>query len=253
MIRIKIIAFVFISAVSFSLSAQQKMYNASMFGIRSDGTTLNTRSIQKAIDYISENGGGRLMFYVGRYRTGTIWLKSNVTIELREGAALMASTSPYDYEHINGKAALIIAQDQQNISITGQGLIEGEGIIVNQHINEQTAKGNLPKGQESFRPALIYIDKCSTISIDGILLENAVGNVQEYTKSTRITLKNITVKNKQNVPSKGIVLDACSDVNVTDSFIDTSSTPLLLRGSSSKNVKVHNSITANGKKIQAQH
>ena len=54
-----------------------KDYQMTMFGIKSDGTTMNTRSIQKAIDFISENGGGRLMFSVGRYLTGSIHLKSN--------------------------------------------------------------------------------------------------------------------------------------------------------------------------------
>ena len=43
------------------------IYNASLFGIKSNGTTLNTTSIQKAVDYISEKGGGTLRFYVGRY------------------------------------------------------------------------------------------------------------------------------------------------------------------------------------------
>ena len=60
------------------LSVQAKDYPASLFGIYSDGTTLNTRSIQYAVDYIHSNGGGRLVFYVGRYLTGSIHLKSNV-------------------------------------------------------------------------------------------------------------------------------------------------------------------------------
>jgi polygalacturonase len=67
-----------------ALHLQAKDYNASMFGAKSNGTTLNTSSIQKGIDYISENGGGRLVFYVGRYLTGTIYLKSNVTIHRQE-------------------------------------------------------------------------------------------------------------------------------------------------------------------------
>ena len=41
-----------------------KDYQMTMFGIKSDGTTMNTRSIQKAIDFISESGGGRLVFTV---------------------------------------------------------------------------------------------------------------------------------------------------------------------------------------------
>ena len=68
----------------YSASLLAKDYNASLFGIKSNGTTLNTTSIQKTIDYINENGGGRLVFYVGRYLTGTIHLKSNVTIQLED-------------------------------------------------------------------------------------------------------------------------------------------------------------------------
>jgi polygalacturonase len=68
------------------LQSSAKDYPASLFGINSDGVTLNTRSIQFGIDYIHQQGGGRLLFDVGRYLTGSIHLKSNVTIHLLEGA-----------------------------------------------------------------------------------------------------------------------------------------------------------------------
>ncbi len=51
-----------------------KDYQMTMFGIKSDGTTMNTRSIQKAIDFISESGGGRLVFTV---RTLSDWQYSS--------------------------------------------------------------------------------------------------------------------------------------------------------------------------------
>jgi len=69
---ITVLTFLFCSTI-----ITAKDYNASMFGIKSNGTTLNTNSIQKGIDFISANGGGRLVFYVGRYLTGTIYLKSH--------------------------------------------------------------------------------------------------------------------------------------------------------------------------------
>ena len=52
---------IFLTVILFCAGLQllAKDYNASMFGVRSNGTTLNTSSIQKGIDYISENGGGR--------------------------------------------------------------------------------------------------------------------------------------------------------------------------------------------------
>ena len=62
------------------LSAQAQIHQASSFGVKSDGVTLNTRSIQAAIDYISSHGGGVLELSVGRYLTGSIFLKDNVEL-----------------------------------------------------------------------------------------------------------------------------------------------------------------------------
>jgi polygalacturonase len=104
-----------------------KDYNASLFGIKSDGVTLNTPSIQKAIDFISEKGGGKLKFYVGRYLTGTVQLKSNVIIELNEGAVLVGTTSIYDYSGVNGTKALLIAEGQKNIGVLGKGVSKDRG------------------------------------------------------------------------------------------------------------------------------
>lgn len=115
-----------------------KDYQMTMFGIKSDGTTMNTRSIQKAIDFISENGGGRLVFTVGRYLTGSIHLKSNVTIHLGEGAVLVGSTNPYDYDmELKAWYGLILANKQNNIGITGKGVIDGRGReLANNFINQ---------------------------------------------------------------------------------------------------------------------
>ncbi len=98
--------------------------NASQFGVRSNGTTLNTRSIQAAIDYLAEQGGGTLIFSVGRYLTGSLHLRSNVDIELREGAILVGSPNLYDYDAYAGKNALIIAEKVKNCRIFGLGVIE---------------------------------------------------------------------------------------------------------------------------------
>ena len=115
-IRIGCIVAIFLSI---SVSYAQNAYNASKFGIKSDGITMNTRSIQKAIDWVAEQGGGELTFWVGRYLTGSIHLKSNVTIRLQEGAVLLGSTNPYDYDKICGTYALIIGEKCDNIQIVG--------------------------------------------------------------------------------------------------------------------------------------
>ena len=108
------------------LQVGAKDYPASLFGIHSDGVTLNTRSIQFAIDYIQQQGGGRLVFDVGRYLSGSIHMKSNVTIHLLEGAVLLGVLNPFDYDR-KTFTAFILGQDQQNIGITGKGVIDGQG------------------------------------------------------------------------------------------------------------------------------
>ncbi len=73
-----------------------------------------------------KEGGGRLVFYVGRYLTGSIHMRSNVSIHLNEGAILVGSLNPFDYDK-NGWTALIFARDIKNIAITGLGVIDGQG------------------------------------------------------------------------------------------------------------------------------
>src|SRR5580693_4413666 len=107
-------------------------YPASTFGIRSDGVTLNTRSIQYAVDFIHDRGGGRLVFEVGRYLTGSIHLKSDVGLELNEGAVLLGSLNPFDYDkggpmEKSRFTALLLGDGQRNISIGGGGVIDGRG------------------------------------------------------------------------------------------------------------------------------
>src|ERR1700745_260758 len=107
----------FFVAVTFCFECFQcttKDYSASLFGIYSDGVTLNTRSIQFAIDYIHKEGGGRLVFDVGKFLTGSIHLRSNVTLHLLEGAVIVGSLNPFDYDQ-QRFTALILSEDQQNI------------------------------------------------------------------------------------------------------------------------------------------
>ena len=102
------------------LTMAAKDYAVTDFGAVADGTTLNTRTIQHAIDYIHRQGGGRLVFAPGKYLTGTIYLKSNVTLHLEGGATLLGSTNPWDYDKnpIVNWMSMIFAVHQQHVGIT---------------------------------------------------------------------------------------------------------------------------------------
>ena len=100
------------------------LYKASLFGCKSNGTTLNTTSIQHAIDHIASQGGGTLVFEVGRYLTGSIHLRQGVNIQLNEGAILVASPNIHDYDTADGTPTLIIGSPDGQSRICGLGFVQ---------------------------------------------------------------------------------------------------------------------------------
>lgn len=234
----------------FSLSISAKDYKASLFGVKSDGVTLNTGSIQYAIDFISKNGGGRLVFYVGRYLTGSFYLKPNVTIQLEEGAVLVAFHSVYDYFDLNGNKAVILADNIENIGISGKGVIEGNGNAVLKSIREQMKKGYLEESEAQAKPALINFNECTNVTLDGIILRDACGDVQVYSGCKNVQINNITVESTSLPDSKGIVISGCNGFTLSDSYFETSGTELS-SNDISKNVSVNGTVNSKGKKIKA--
>ena len=100
------------------------LYKASLFGCKSNGTTLNTTSIQHAIDHIASQGGGTLVFEVGRYLTGSIHLRQGVNIQLNDGAILVASPNIHDYDTADGTPTLIIGSPDGQSRICGLGFVQ---------------------------------------------------------------------------------------------------------------------------------
>ncbi|AWO01979.1 glycoside hydrolase [Chitinophaga alhagiae] len=240
---------------------QAKDYPASLFGIFSDGVTLNTRSIQYAIDYIHNNGGGRLVFHVGRYLTGSIHLKSNVSIQLQEGAGLIGSLNPWDYDR-KIFTALIFAYDQENIAITGQGFIDGRGRYIARNIVDMIHKGLIKDGfrydrpEAESRPMLINFRGCSNVLVRGVTLKNSSSWVQTYDQCKTVHLDSITVDSKAYWNNDGIDIVDCEDVKITNSYIDADDDGICLKSHDAakacKNVLIENCTvrsSANGIKF----
>lgn len=243
---------------------QAKDYKASFFGIESNGTTLNTRSIQKAIDYIHENGGGRLVFYVGRYLTSTVYLKSDVTIHLEEGAILVGSTNPFDYDRQGYWTSLIFAFDQTNIGITGKGVIDGQGYKVANNVLSMVHRGVIEdpndllydRPREGIRPQNIYFKGCRNVTIRDILLKDPASWNQQYDQCTNVLIENITVDSKSYWNNDGVDIVDCDSVIVRNSYFDAADDGICLKSHSAdhvcQNVFIHNNTvrtSANGIKF----
>ena len=239
-----------------------KEYRASMFGIKSNGTTLNTTSIQQAIDYIHGTGGGTLVFYVGRYLTGTINMKSNVTIRLEEGAILVGSPNIYDYNISVPNCALVYAANAQNIGITGKGVIDGQGREVAYSLLDQVHKGLLEDALKYDRPAQrrpkgIYFRECNNVEIKGIVIRNAAEWVQTYDQCQNLKIDGITVESKAFWNNDGLDIVDCKDVWITNSFIDASDDAICFKSHDPakmcENITVRNCVarsSANGIKFR---
>lgn len=224
-----------------SLPCLAKDYPASLFGIYSDGVTLNTRSIQFGIDYIHQQGGGRLVFDVGRFLTGSIHLKSNTTLHLLEGAVLLGGLNPMDYDRM-GYTALIFGHDQKNIAITGKGVIDGQGRQVVRNVAAMVHKGLIKdafrndRPEVEIRPMLIYLRSCENVLIMGVTVRNAAAWVQTYDQCKNLRIDSITVDSRAFWNNDGIDIVDCDSVAVTNSYIDAADDGICLKSHDPKMV-----------------
>lgn len=225
--------FVFIALFFGVLNISAKEYYASQFGIKSNGTTLNTTSIQKAIDFISEEGGGKLIFKVGRYMTGSIFLKSNVTIELGEGAILVGSPNPYDYQKNDWAPGFICANGAENIAITGLGVIDGNGREVANNYLSQIANGfindPLKLGRPADRPHAILFVNCKNVEVSGINVRSSACWTFTVDRCVDLHIDGVTIDSRAFWNNDGIDIVDCTNAVIENCFVNASDDGICLK------------------------
>ncbi|MDR1454522.1 MAG: glycoside hydrolase [Tannerella sp.] len=205
-----------------------KDYDVRDFGAVNDGIFINSRIIQHAIDYVHASGGGRLVFYPGTYVTGSIYLKSNVTLHLEQGATLLGSTNPWDYvkDASVGWKSMIFAIRQENVAITGGGTIDGRGFITANNLVRYIHKGifddplKLDRPNETNRPENIYFRECVNVTITGITLKDPASWNQTYDQCRNVYVDGITADCKSYWNNDGIDIVDCDGVVIKNSFFD---------------------------------
>ena len=120
-------------------------YDVRSYGALGDGKHLDSPAIQKAIDAAAAAGGGTVSFPAGTYLSFSIRLKSHIGLHFQQGAVLLAATPDktlgsydapepnewdmfQDFGHSHWQNSLIWGIGLEDISITGPGLINGEGL-----------------------------------------------------------------------------------------------------------------------------
>jgi len=235
-------------------------------GAKGDGETLNTVSIQKAIDHCAETGGGTIVFPPGRYLTGTLFLKDHVHLNVSAGAALLGSPNVEDYPaKMNGfpsrtdrycSRALIRGENLQDIGIWGQGILDGQGALFRDKkasgedferlTGEYEGQGRYTPHEGYFdRPYLIQFVSCRQILIEGVKLRDSAMWMQHYLNCDFVTVRGIDVYNHVGRNNDMIDIDCCRNVTVSDCVGDTDDDALTLKstgGRPTENVTITNCI-----------
>ncbi len=191
------------------------------FGATGNGATPDTAAIQAAIDACANCGGGTVRIPAGRYLTGTLYLRDNITLHLDPGAVLLGSQNPNDYPLTMNRwqgveqvtyAPLIAGRGLKNISITGRGTIDGQG--------EFWWWAHRQKKLAYPRPRLISFTECSNVLIEGVTLTNSPAWTVNPVRCENVNIRGLTIVNPPDSPNTdGINPDSCRFVRISDCHI----------------------------------
>ena len=237
---------------------KNKDYLITKYGAKTDGKTLATDAIKKAIDECSKKGGGRVVIPAGEFLTGAVHLKSNVNLYISKGATLKFSMNPKDYlpivhtrwegMELMHLSPFIYAYEQENIAVTGEGTLDGQGKsffwkwhgnpryggdpnVISQkdaraRLYEMMDKG-VPVEQRIFggekdylRPQFIQPYKCKNVLIEGVKIVDSPMWEIHPVLSENVTVRKVHI-NSHGPNNDGCDPESCKDVLIEDCYFDT--------------------------------
>lgn len=222
-------------------SISHKDYDIRSYGAIPDSTTLNTKAIQDAIDAAAKAGGATVVVPAGIYVTGVLHLKSNVELHLDSGATLLGTEKRLAYGR-HDASALIVAEGQRHIAITGRGVIDGQAGKLLKNLDSLLRAGIISDDEwqtynawhqkrpaERNRPKIINFKNCDSVRIAGITLKNSSDWVQRYQQCTHLVISGITVQSTAFLNNDGIDLVDCQHAVVSGCNINAADDGICLK------------------------
>ncbi|MEI8289141.1 MAG: glycosyl hydrolase family 28 protein [Verrucomicrobiota bacterium] len=205
-----------------------QVFEIRQFGAVGDGKVADTAAIQKAIEAASAAGGGTVNFSPGTYLSGSIRLKSHVKLHLEPGATLLGSPQRFDYRKLNFYA-LVWADNETDIGITGKGVIDGQGKILAKGYELPVTQGKWPDAREGERPVIINFRNCQRVTMRDVTLRESACWVQLYRDCNDVSIENIKVRTMAAITNDGLDIDGCKDVVVRGCDIDSEDDGICLK------------------------
>jgi polygalacturonase len=217
------------------------------YGAVADNKSDCTDAFKRAIAAAHEIGGGRVVVPPGSFVTGPIHLKSNVNLYLSDGAIVNFFVDPNRYMPVvmtryegiecMNYSPLVYAYEQENIAITGQGVLNGQASDRNwwrwkrTQADDVKRLGNLgkrgvPVAQRVFgagthlRPNMIQPYKCRNVLIEGVTIKNSPMWHIHPVLSTNVIVRNVRVIG-HGPNNDGCDPESCSDVLIEGCSFDT--------------------------------
>ena len=201
-------------------------------GAVGDGVRMNTTAIQSAVDACSKRGGA-VFFPPGAYLSGTIVLKSGVTLHLSPGSVLRGSTRLADYpsrvpamrsyaDNYTDKS-LIYAENVHDVGIEGRGVIDGQGGAF--------------KGDYKLRPYTLRFIGCRNVWVSDVALRDSPMWVQHYLGCENVSIRGVEVRSRVNLNNDGIDIDSCERVRISDCDVWTGDDSIVLKSTTARPCK----------------
>ncbi len=208
---------------SCNLQASNTSYNVRDYGAKGDGKTVDSESINKAIEAAANAGGGTVYFPTGTYLSYSIRLKSHIALYLDQGCTILAAdyipTNPQNYDvaepnpstlyqdfgHSHWHNSLIWGENLEDISITGPGTLYGKGLTRN--TPKSVGMGNKTIALKLCRNVIL---RDFTITYGGHFGILATG------------VDNLTIDNlKMDTNRDGMDIDCCHNVHISNCSINS--------------------------------
>lgn len=239
--------FLFFCSVTVVLTATCQDYVITDFGASTDSTQLSTQAIQNVIDKANDNGGGTIVIPKGVYLTGALFFRPKTKLRLMEGAVLKGSDDISNYPLIPSRmegqsllyyAALINAYYVDSFSITGPGVINGNGSKFWKefwsHRDSMSKTGKSSTNLEVHRPRLLFIWGCNNVSIQNVSLHNSGFWTTHLYQCNNVLIDGCDIRSPfKPVPapsSDGVDIDVCKKVTVRNCYISVNDDAVCIKG-----------------------
>ena len=212
-----------------------KNYNIRDFGAVADKETNNAAAIQAAIDACTAGGGGRVTVPSGTYMTGMIEMRTGVELHIEAGGVLLASPRREDFpekerRHVDARrlsrfsaAAMIFAEECEDISITGEGKLDGNGYAYVVPCAPYHSGWNYKRKDHNTLPRIVLFAGCKSVRIEDITVVDAPAGWCFWVHDCDLVdFRRVKILCEPTLPNvDGIHINSSRDVRVSDCIIRT--------------------------------